>query len=49
MMDKNNLNKIHDGNVKRQRQVAKEKSDAIAFVSYSELWKLVKELEFVAG
>lgn len=43
MMDKNNLNKIHDGNVKRQRQAAKEKCDAIGFVSYSELWKLVKE------
>lgn len=44
MMDKNNLNKVHDGNVKKQRQVAKEKCDAIGFVSYSELWKLVKEL-----
>ncbi|WP_416327693.1 hypothetical protein [[Eubacterium] hominis] len=44
MMDKNNLNKVHEGNVKRQRQVAKEKSDAIGFVSYSELWKLAKEL-----
>lgn len=45
MMDKNNLNKVHEGNVKRQRQVAKEKSDMIGFVSYSELWKLAKELE----
>lgn len=44
MMDKNNLNRVHDGNVKKQRQVAKEKCDAIGFVSYSELWKLVKEL-----
>lgn len=44
MMDKNNLNRVHEGNVKRQRQVAKEKSDAIGFVSYSELWKLAKEL-----
>lgn len=44
MMDKNNLNKIHQGNVKKQRQTAKEKCDAISFVSYSELWKLVKEL-----
>lgn len=45
MMDKNNLNRIHDGNVKKQRQVAKEKSDAIGFVSYSELWKLVKSIK----
>lgn len=44
MMDKNNLNKVHEGNVKKQRQVAKEKCDAIGFVSYSELWKLVKEI-----
>ena len=42
--DKNYLNRVHEGNVKKQRQVAKEKCDAIGFVSYSELWKLVKEL-----
>ena len=45
MMDKNTLNTIHEGNVKKQRQVAKEKCDAIAFVSYAELWKLSKEIE----
>ena len=45
MMDKNNLNQNHDGNVKKQRQKAKEKCDAIGFVSYSELWKLVKDLK----
>lgn len=45
MMDKNNLNHNHDGNVKKQRQTAKEKCDAIGFVSYSELWKLVKDLK----
>lgn len=44
MMDKNNLNKIHDGNVKKQRQYAKEKCDAISFVSFSELWRIVKEM-----
>ena len=43
MMDKNNLNIVHEGNVKKQRQVAKEKCDAISFVSFSELWKMVKE------
>ncbi|MEG1474646.1 MAG: hypothetical protein RSC10_02740 [Longicatena sp.] len=44
MMDKNTLNRVHDGNVKKQRQVAKEKCDAIGFISYSELWKMVKEM-----
>lgn len=44
MMDKNNLNRVHEGNVKKQRQVAKEKCDAIGFVSYSELWKMVKDM-----
>lgn len=46
MMDKNNLNRVHEGNVKKQRQAAKEKCDAIGFVSYSELWKLVKEIRY---
>lgn len=45
MMDKNNLNTLHEGNVKKQRQVAKEKCDAIGFVSYSELWRIAKEME----
>lgn len=45
MMDKNNLNRVHEGNVKKQRQTAKEKCDAIGFVSYSELWKLVKDIK----
>lgn len=40
MMDKNTLNSRHEGNVKKQRQVAKEKSDAISFVSFSEMWKM---------
>lgn len=44
MMDKNALYKQHDGNVKKQRQAAKQKCESIGFVSYSELWKLVKEL-----
>ncbi|MEF2783221.1 hypothetical protein WKT02_03615 [Erysipelotrichaceae bacterium HCN-30851] len=44
MMDKNNLNRVHEGNVKKQRQVAKEKCDAIGFISYSEMWKMVKEM-----
>ena len=45
MMDKNNLNQVHEGNVKKQRQVAKEKCDAIGFVSYSELWRLSKSMK----
>ncbi len=45
MMDKNNLHDEHGGNVKKQRQRAKERCDAIGFVSYSELWRLVKELK----
>lgn len=44
MMDKKHLRE-HDNNVKKQRQSAKEKCDAIGFISYSELWKLVKEIK----
>ncbi|MEF9961393.1 MAG: hypothetical protein RR863_00565 [Erysipelotrichaceae bacterium] len=44
MMDKNNLMKLHGGNVKKQRQAAKEKCDAIVFTAYSELWKTAKNL-----
>ncbi len=45
MMDKNLLKLKHEGNVKHQRQAAKERCDAVGFVSYSELWKLVKEMK----
>lgn len=44
MMDKSTLQTEHEGSVKKQRQRAKEKSDAICFVSYSELWRMTKEL-----
>lgn len=44
MMDKSTLNTLHEGNVKKQRQRAKERCDAICFVSYSELWKTTKHL-----
>lgn len=44
MMDKNALYKVHGGNVKKQRQAAKETCDSISFVSYTELWKLVKQV-----
>lgn len=45
MMDKNHLHDEHGGNVKKQRQRAKERCDAIGFVSYSECWRLVRELK----
>lgn len=43
MMDKNTLTAVHEGNVKKQRQVAKEKSDRISFVSFSEMWKMKRK------
>lgn len=39
MMDKGRLNSIYDGNPKKQRQAAKQNSDAIKYVSYSECWQ----------
>ena len=40
MMDKNTLTTKFEGNVKKQRQSAKEKSDAITFVSFSQMWRM---------
>lgn len=40
MMDKRFLNDIHAGNVKAQRNMAKQNADAIRFVSISQLWHL---------
>ena len=37
MMEKDLLNTRHDGNVKQQRNKAKENADAIRFVSISEM------------
>ncbi len=45
MMDKSTLNRLHEGNVKKQRAEAKMKADEIAFVSFSELWKKAKSLQ----
>lgn len=39
MMDKGRLNSMYDGNPKKQRQAAKQNSDAIKYVSYSECWQ----------
>lgn len=44
MMDKSTLHAEHEGNVKKQRQVAKEKCDAISFRSYSEMWSMVRRM-----
>lgn len=44
MMDKKHFHE-HDDNVKKQRQSAKEKCDSIGFLSYSELWRTVKEIK----
>ena len=43
MMDKNTLTSKYEGNVKKQRQTAKEKSDAISFVSFSQMWRMKKK------
>lgn len=40
MVNKNILNTVHDGNVKRQRNQAKNNADEITFLSYSEMWRL---------
>ena len=39
MMEKDLLSTRHDGNVKQQRNKAKENADAIRFVSISEMWR----------
>lgn len=39
MMDKNILESRHEGNIKLQRNTAKNNADAIRFISISELWR----------
>ena len=39
MVNKNILNSVHEGNVKRQRNQAKLNADEITFMSYSEMWR----------
>ena len=43
MMEKDLLNTRHGGNVKAQRNKAKENADAIRFVSISEMWRGKRE------
>lgn len=40
MVNKNILNTVHDGNVKKQRNQAKINADSVTFLSYSEMWRL---------
>ena len=39
MVNKNILNSVHEGNVKKQRNQAKLNADDILFMSYSEMWR----------
>ncbi len=39
MVNKNILNSVHEGNVKKQRNQAKLNADDITFMSYSEMWR----------
>ena len=39
-MNKNLLNTVHEGNVKKQRNQAKINADEISFLSFSEMWRL---------
>ena len=39
MVNKNILNSVHEGNVKKQRNQAKLNADEITFMSYSEMWR----------
>jgi hypothetical protein len=39
MVNKNILNTVHEGNVKKQRNQAKLNADEITFMSYSEMWR----------
>ena len=43
MVNKDILNTVHEGNVKKQRNQAKLNADEIAFMSFSEMWRLGAE------
>ena len=40
MVNKDILNKAHEGNVHRQRNQAKINADEVSFLSYSEMWRI---------
>ncbi len=39
MVNKNILNSVHEGNIKKQRNQAKLNADEVTFMSYSEMWR----------
>ena len=39
---KRKLQEEYEGNVKKQRHGAKDRSDAISFISYREMWQIAK-------
>ena len=43
MVNKNILNTVHEGNVKKQRNQAKVNADSVTFLSYSEMWRITDE------
>ena len=43
MVNKNILNSVHEGNVKKQRNQAKLNADEISFLSFSEMWRMTRE------
>ena len=45
MVNKVILKTEHDGNIKQQRNQAKVNADAVAFLSYSEMWRAGTENE----
>ena len=40
MVNKNILNSVHEGNVKKQRNQAKLNADEVVFLSFSEMWRI---------
>ena len=49
MVNKNILNSVHEGNVKRQRNQAKLNADEVAFLSFSEMWRITPQTQETAG
>ena len=41
MVNKDMLQNVHEGNIKKQRNQAKVNADEISFISYSELWRSI--------
>ena len=48
MVNKNILNSVHEGNVKRQRNQAKLNADEVAFLSFSEMWRITPQTQETA-